>query len=192
MARARWRKGRLVVAAARNFEQAAINGITMQEASPPPAAPAPEPIRTGQEEARRRWRKGRLVIVASRKFQQAGADGTASVDVPVPATLTATTDSTSGGQEEARRRWRKGRLVVAAARKFQQAASEAPGGAAASTADAGCTPAVPPPSVPPPVDVAIAPGREEARRRWRKGRLVIVAARKFEQAGADGAATSNS
>ena len=143
---------------------------------------------------RGRWHKGRFLVKKSLQ-KAAKADG-----VHNDPSEHDTADTHTG--EEARRRWHKGRLIVGAARKFQQAGADGAArrasgesveqkladdlakvlvGKAINTAlKKEEVPAVAP----------VAQPAEDARRRWKRGRLVVTAARKFQQAGAD--ATSSS
>ena len=146
---------------------------------------------TESERARGRWHKGRFLVKKNLK-KSAEADG------HVVASKDDTADTHTG--EEARRRWHKGRLVVTAANKFKQAAADAmqrptdsveqiSDSLAKVLVDKAVDDALTKTENPEVVTVVAQPA-EEARRRWRKGRLVVTATRKFQQAGAD--ATSSS
>ena len=131
-------------------------------------------------EAKRRWKKGRLIVTAAHKFKQAGgvAVNVMANEIATNAVEQALKHSAEAQQvEDARRRWRKGRLLVTAANKFQQAgadgAAKRTGGIPSPASDAKTS-----------ASDAATPG-EGARRRWRKGRLVVTAVRKFQEAGAE-------
>jgi len=142
------------------------------------------PDATKREEAQRRWRKGRLVVIAASKFQQAGVDGAARREAEVAAV------AKTG--EEARRRWRKGRLLVTAAGRFKMAGEDGAARRAMEDEQARAKAVEEALSSVKIGQIQTDPGAEvkigqsaEARRRWRKGRLVVVAARKMQQAGAN-------